>query len=185
MRTRGASRADWDFGETSSTESPASLLGMSSCVRVSPQMTGYSQVRFVVFALTVLLLGACARTDTPSGDSVDESCCLPRERYGVTEGFPCGVVLVDPGNADRRQQAPALMPDHGGKDNRPSRLGSAARPEFGLRIRLLKCGNTAIPGTWHVYLEAGISAGQRTAPLRAATASLRQPKGCISTHNVR
>jgi hypothetical protein len=26
-----------------------------------------SQVRFVVFALTVLLLGACARTDTPSG----------------------------------------------------------------------------------------------------------------------
>ena len=31
--------------------------------------------------------------------------------------------------ADRRQQAPALMPDHGGKDNRPAET-VAMRPRY-------------------------------------------------------
>jgi len=42
-------------------------------------------------------------------------------------------------------------------------VGSAAQPEAGLRTRLLRCENTAGPGTARVYLGAGISAGQRTA----------------------
>src|ERR1700751_6241716 len=45
----------------------------------------------------------------------------------------------------------------------PLHLGSAARRQHGLRIWPLKCGDDSDPDTQRVYLDTGVTAGQRVA----------------------